>query len=385
MKNKISLKESNDINASLKFDPLLVISKYTKINETVTNLNRKGTEVFSGGAWDEEDEAIETYDVKEATLKKISSVLETLDGDTENFLDLAFCHSNKIFDEAKFSPPNIPNDFLPKKVRGFSEASFESIKSKIGNEFKFSHSLDNKFADIDEKTASAALKGFMPFSEDPIKQSRYIKYLRFCLDKTVASNISMSSIYLDEREKEEFIMSARIFKPNSSLISARFESSSLNGQPLIQLKPGLSKPEASKRQQSEIEPIYSDKLEKRPFGRINDPSSASGRTLHVWTPNSLLCKRFNVIPPENAISGNILVSKVVKPILADESVEKLVNTIMKDAKNKFKFEPDEKSSLLIDEKVTVLPSNDIFDEIFGQIDPASSKYKNKAVNYFGDD
>lgn len=299
-------------------------------------------------------------------MQKISEAFENLKNGTENFLDLTFSHLNFTFHEMNFESLKIPNDFEPKKVRGVSEILFESKKWKIENDFNLNRCSFDKLADIDEKTASAALKGFMPFSEDPNKQIRYINYLRYCLDKTCINNISLSSIYLDEREKEEFIMSARIFKRTSSLISARFESSSSNLQSQFQLKPGLTRLETSKRQFSDLESITHQNPEKSKFINANEHSSASGRKIFVWAPNNLLCKRFNAIPPENVISGKVVESKTVKPILSDESVEKLVSIIMEDTKRKIEVDPEEKNSRTIDEYLAFLPPLDLFDEIFGQ-------------------
>lgn len=288
----------------------------------------------------------------------------------------------------KFEKPKLPKDYLPKKIQGISGISFET--KKLQSQIDFNPALVPTIEDIDEKTASSALKGFMPFAEDPEKQSRYTKYLRYCLDKTDKSNIPKSALYSDEREREEFIMSAQIFKPASSIISARFESSSATLQPQVHLIPGLSRPDKSK--QPSLTTELTNDLRAREQTSFDGPKKSTAdtdRMSFLWSPNPLLCKRFNVSPPEVGITGT-LESKPVKPVLSDESVEQLVNTILKDSKSKIQFESSGKNSNIQEDQIPTMPASDLFDEIFGSSISATTTTKadsrrSKSIDYFGDD
>jgi hypothetical protein len=112
------------------------------------------------------------------------------------------------------------------------------------------------------------------------------------------------------------------------------------------------------------------------------------RLSHIWAPNTLLCKRFNVALPLDLPVSVAIESNPIKPILADDSVEQLVNIFLKDSKGKIQFDSSEKNRNIRDDFVPSLPENDLFDEIFGSSIDLKSKvnnYRSKAVDYFGED
>lgn len=230
-------------------DPLKAISKYLTSELIFGNSNVKNkntSEAFSGGgAWDVDDERPELYE-KDSSLHQISNLLESSDKNLDEMLILAFGNSTFISADYGSEKVELPSNYIPKKVIGNVNIEIPRIKQSNCNE-KNEKLTYEPIADIDEKTASAALKGFMPFDEDLEKQTRYIKYLRFCNDKIGKATVPKSELYLDENEREEFIMSAQIYKPTASIISSRFESSSTSFQPLIQLKAGLSRPDIQKK------------------------------------------------------------------------------------------------------------------------------------------
>ena len=370
-------------------ESLLIFSKYLKNTTSPTSLNpsnNKSNEAFSGGgAWDEEDDTIDSYKNEMTSLPNISESLISFENDNESILNIAFGYSTTFACETKNEISRVPDNFLPKVITGISEFFFQSKQFPKTN-LNLDSSPSEKLNDVDGKTASAALKGFMPFAEDPDKQSRYIKYLRYCQDKSDKICAPKSLLYIDEREREEFIMSAQIFKPASSIISARFESSTAGMQPQVQLKPGLTRPEAAKKQASDFGLNFSQIHEIKPSRHSKMSSIAVGRALHVWSPNALLCKRFNVTPPDLGVAGTAEF-KPIKPILAEETVEQLINIFMKDSKNNSQFETSEKRHYIQENFVPSLPSNDLFDEIFGSKDSTAKPNSNrtKAVDYFGED
>lgn len=347
-------------------DPLIKLSKYLKATNHCDNEeNDKTTE--------NQDETINS------SLYKILNTIESKEFTVNEAINLVFGNSLLIEDNQIYSPPKLFDNYIPRKVIGNSQ-SINCKKSTFQQE-QINETF--KLGDVDEKTASAALKGFMPFNEDPEKQDRYVKYLRYCKQKSNDDSntdllIKTSSFYSDEREREEFIMSAQIFKPSSSLISARFESSSKFVQPIKTFKAGLSKVE---RDAPVLIPEKTSFNFEKPVAL---KSQSPHRTTSIWIPAGLLCKRFNITSPENAFASEIEPKKV-KPVLADESVEQLINSIMKDSKERVNF----KSSLQIEneiketESVASMPSEDLFNEIFGN-DQQEKVNRPKAIDYFGD-
>lgn len=362
-------------------DPLQLISKYLKSDKTISNSHKRETsEAFSGGgAWDEDDERPEFYE-KDSSLHHVAKLIESSDQNLDEMVTLAFGNTSFISTENKFYKIGIPSDYIPRKL--IEIPNFELSNNKKSNfTDKYKVSTDNQIIDVDEKTASAALKGFMPFDEDPEKQSRYIKYLRFCNDKFGKADVPKSTLYLDEKEREEFVMSAQIFRPSSSVISSRFASSSTSLQPQVQLKAGLSRPDFSKKHSNpkEIEPLsilHQPKIK-------NDDSLPQQRINYVWAPSSLLCKRFNVIPPETGLASTIEPKKA-KPALASESIEQMVRILLKDSKQKVQFESGNNNQNESELALSKLPSNDIFEEIFGPsiVGTQSRENRPKAIDYF---
>ena len=330
----------------------------------------------NGTTTENQDETINS------SLHKILNTIERKEFAVNEAINLVFGNTLLIEDNQIYAPPKLFDNYVPRKVIGNSQTidcKKLNFEQERGNE-------TFKLGDVDEKTASAALKGFMPFNEDPEKQDRYVKYLRYC--KQQKSNdananllIETSSLYSDEREREEFIMSAQIFKPSSSLISARFESSSSKFvQPVKTFKAGLSKVETIKRDAPVLMPEKTSLDFEKPVSVLKS-QSPHHRTTSIWIPAGLLCKRFNIIPPENAFASEFEPKKV-KPVLAEESVEKLINSIMKDSKERVNLQI-ENNQIKETESVTSLPSDDLFNEIFGN-DQEGKVNRPKAVDYFGD-
>lgn len=366
-------------------DPLLSILPYYVSNiEQESRIDQLKSVVESeaafsgGGAWDEDDDRIELYENK-SSLHLAAKNLESSNNVFDDVLTLAFGHVAVISDCVLYPAPQIPSNYVPKRI--IDEADFSPDNISPANDSVLSsrqQHAETSMSDIDEKTASSALKGFMPFGEDPDKQTRYVKYLRACINKNNVPDLDKSQFYADEKEREEFIMSAQIFKPSSSMISSRFESSSTLLQPQVQLKPGLSRPDATKKpvQTPDAPPKIDKKLSHKNELNLK-------RAEHVWTPSSLLCKRFNVSPPDAGVAGSIEMKRV-KPILADESIGQLVDVLVKESKSKIQFEVGKSNNQEIKEdNVPTMPSEDLFDEIFGSnAEESQSKLRSRAVDYF---
>lgn len=161
---------------------------------------------------------------------------------------------------------------------------------------------------LSPRTASAALKGFIPYGDDPAKQERYRSYLISQTYNTKEPNPTLlPSSSFDEvnAELEAFASSARIFKPMSFAMSNRFTSgsSSLAASDLKQAKPGLHIYDAEKAKAEMEKPKGAEeiKVEKhltpREQAAMNGMYGKMTRETKQFYPVKLLCKRFGVADP----------------------------------------------------------------------------------------
>ncbi|KAG9063471.1 hypothetical protein KI688_004355 [Linnemannia hyalina] len=158
---------------------------------------------------------------------------------------------------------------------------------------------------IEKSAAEAALQGFIPFSDDISKQRRYKQYLNVQAGLS-AEKIEMVEGFSGEdmnKELNEFVQAARIFKPMSTSMSSRFATASKIIE-FQQPSPGL-------RTGAEIQASLAGKpsAENRLIERMEVPKSQAAkaaemgmfgpltRSMADFYPNKLLCKRFNVPDP----------------------------------------------------------------------------------------
>lgn len=158
---------------------------------------------------------------------------------------------------------------------------------------------------IEKSAAEAALQGFIPFSDDISKQRRYKQYLNVQAGLS-AEKIEMVEGFSGEdmnKELNEFVQAARIFKPLSTSMSSRFTTASKVIE-FQQPTPGL-------RTGAEIQssPAGKPSSEHSLIGRMEVPKSQAAkaaemgmfgpltRSMADFYPNKLLCKRFNVPDP----------------------------------------------------------------------------------------
>ncbi|KAK9894119.1 hypothetical protein P389DRAFT_103559 [Cystobasidium minutum MCA 4210] len=168
---------------------------------------------------------------------------------------------------------------------------------------------------IDPRVAQSALKGFMPYGDDPAKQARYKAFLTHHAMPQDASKPFQPSpppgktIGELNTELEAFANAAMIFKPMSGMMANRFTSST--GQAaLLDIKApeaGLYKPKPVSDAQKLTEQNEEEKKRKVQEEReAADPRRIAvregnfgfmTRTVEPWYPTKLLCKRFNVADP----------------------------------------------------------------------------------------
>lgn len=157
---------------------------------------------------------------------------------------------------------------------------------------------------LSPRTASAALKGFIPFADDPAKQERYKSYLASQTYNTAEPSPKLlpgRPVNEINKELSDFSKSAAMFKPMSFAMANRFTTSSASAQDVAQPKPGLHIPDPDKldewadksKTQNEIKEVLTPRQEAATAGMYG----AMTRTEENWAPNKLLCKRFGVADP----------------------------------------------------------------------------------------
>jgi len=160
---------------------------------------------------------------------------------------------------------------------------------------------------LSPRTASSALRGYMPYNDDVEKQERYRTYLVSQTYNTKEPNPSLkpgASFDAINKELEDFASSARIFKPMAFAMSSRFTSgsASLATSDLKQAKPGLHVYDATKaKAEAELkkEPVPEAKKAMTPREQAADMGQYGRLTREVaeFYPVKLLCKRFGVADP----------------------------------------------------------------------------------------
>jgi G patch domain-containing protein 1 len=164
--------------------------------------------------------------------------------------------------------------------------------------------------------ATAALKGFMPFANDPAKQARYVAYLRSQATpeypELVPPKLPDQTTEVYHKELHDYSKSAAIFKPVSGAMASRFTTAAVveSGPKAIE---GLHQPThqeepapAPGQEEKEL-----DKDAQRPSDEAQSSKAHAARTgmygaltreIVPWQPSRLLCKRFGVKDPNPDIT-----------------------------------------------------------------------------------
>ena len=190
------------------------------------------------------------------------------------------------------SATNNPN--LPPAL-GEADAHLSSAQPKT---------LSSLIPYLARETAVTALSrgtaGWMPYSEDPSKRSRYRRFLEICAgvrpEGTLPDRAPDASNDEWVTEMNEFAHAAQIFKPMTGMMASRFTSSSSTPK----LASDNVKPEGSANATGDPQ------LLTQPTAKAKTPAEEAAavgmygpltRSAENFHPTRLLCKRFNVKPP----------------------------------------------------------------------------------------
>ncbi|KAI0305795.1 hypothetical protein B0F90DRAFT_1872703 [Multifurca ochricompacta] len=164
--------------------------------------------------------------------------------------------------------------------------------------------------------ASAALKGFMPFTNDPPKQARYVAFLRSQSTpdhpELLPPQLSDQSSNAYHKELSDYAKSAAIFKPVSGAMASRFTTAAaVESDPKV--KEGLHQP--VHEPEPTPQPLQEEREREKELQRREDePQSSKAhaartgmfgaltREVVPWQPSRLLCKRFGVKDPNPDIT-----------------------------------------------------------------------------------
>lgn len=145
--------------------------------------------------------------------------------------------------------------------------------------------------------------GWIPYSDNPPKLARYRQFLEICAaaaspDKPATTPTRAPGASTDDwvKEMQEFAQAAQMFKPMSGAMAKRFTSAS-TGSP--------QDASDSNKVPEPTEPTTSTSVNKQ----VEDPAVQAAnlgmfgpltRSVSLFAPTRLLCKRFNVKPPAHA-------------------------------------------------------------------------------------
>jgi G patch domain-containing protein 1 len=164
--------------------------------------------------------------------------------------------------------------------------------------------------------ASAALKGFMPFTNDPAKQARYVTYLRSQATpdhpELLPPKLPGQTSETYHKELSDYSKSAGIFKPVSGAMANRFTTAAVveNGpnaieglhQPTYEPEPAPApQQEENEREKKALLPVEEVQSAKANAARAGMYGMLT-REVVPWQPSRLLCKRFGVKDPNPDIT-----------------------------------------------------------------------------------
>lgn len=145
---------------------------------------------------------------------------------------------------------------------------------------------------------SRSAAGWIPYSDDPPKLARYRQFLDICA-AAASSNKSTTTTparapgaSTDEwvKEMQEFAQAAQMFKPMSGAMAKRFTSASTGPQEASDSTRDPDPTESTSNSVKKIEDPATQAAQLGMFGPLT-------RSVTLFTPTRLLCKRFNVKPP----------------------------------------------------------------------------------------
>lgn len=144
--------------------------------------------------------------------------------------------------------------------------------------------------------------GWIPYSDDPPKLARYRQYLEICAaaassDKPATTPTRAPGASTDDwvKEMQEFAQAAQMFKPMSGAMAKRFASASAG--PSQDASDSTKVPKPTEPMSTSVNKTAEDPAVQAAHLGMFGPLT---RSVSLFDPTRLLCKRFNVKPPAHA-------------------------------------------------------------------------------------
>ncbi|KAK0742328.1 hypothetical protein B0T21DRAFT_328041 [Apiosordaria backusii] len=185
-------------------------------------------------------------------------------------------------------------------VAATGRADLPQAKGEVPAEYALSeeertNELLSRVPKLDKETAVAAISRGVstgaPYADDEKKRSRYIAFLEYQAGFKPSPGAQPSKMNSEDwlRELTEFYNCARIFKPMTGFMASRFTTSST-------AKPSTGAEAGQKDLLAKPPPKPQDPAEEAAKLGMFGPMT---RSVTDFYPTRLLCKRFNVRPPEH--------------------------------------------------------------------------------------
>ncbi|KAI8394021.1 uncharacterized protein BYT42DRAFT_609781 [Radiomyces spectabilis] len=200
------------------------------------------------------------------------------------------------------------------------------------------------FPTITKEVANLALRGFMPYGDNPNKQGRYRAYLENQAGLLSEDGIPKDSLPIPEgltyeqgmKELDEFAKAARIFRPVSAMMQGRFASARGATSTLDQPSSmGGLKTESEWRKEKEEREKHEVKAPQKELSQEAQAAAMKmfgqlTRKVKPFYPARLVCKRFNVRNPHphhdpNASAGDLSRTQAgSREALSEQSMEHML-------------------------------------------------------------
>lgn len=195
------------------------------------------------------------------------------------------------------SATNNPN--LPPALSEASKSSLDSGESP--------KSQNPPIPALSPEIALSALgrsaSGWIPYSDDPPKLARYRQFLEFHAAAaspnkpatTTPARAPRASTDDWVKEMQEFAQAAQMFKPMSDTMAKRFTS--VSAKPPQDVSDSTKVTEPAEPMSASVKKVEDDPAVQAAHLGMFGPLT---RSVTLFTPTRLLCKRFNVKPPAHA-------------------------------------------------------------------------------------
>jgi G patch domain-containing protein 1 len=158
-------------------------------------------------------------------------------------------------------------DYMPKNAKDRLDRLLHSVTEEVKDKSQLAD-----FPIVTKDVANLALRGFIPFGDNPKKQDRYRDYLENMAGKLTEDGTPKKVLAIPQglsyeagmKEMDEFAKAARIFRPISQMMEGRFTSATATSKNMetVSFEGGL-KTEEQYRKEREVREEENREPEKK--------------------------------------------------------------------------------------------------------------------------